>query len=463
MAITTKYTLGPCQNQTTIQSLDFLTLIGHQENLLGVMIVVVHNYMMKPRREFQKMFTYGLMNRAKSFLLSTVTLAALILIVIFEDSVISDASLQSSGGIPERLQSKVGESKSIPLLSVREVTEKADMSNNRRPLNSPFSLREEGRTGWLKNTPPEFEIFKSDRLTKRFHSRVLDFFNHDCEVQAFMTWISPARSFGRRELLSVESFFKVNPRGCLMILSKTLDSTNGYTILKPILDRKFRVIAVTPDLSFLFRNTPAEAWSKEMMSGKKDPGEIPLAQNLSNLIRLAVLYKYGGVYTDTDFIFLKSFKWLKNSIGAQSMDMESGNWTRLNNAVLIFDRNHPLLFRFMEEFAATFDGNRWGHNGPYLVSRVVQRFERKPSFNFTILPPMAFYPVDWNRIAGLFKMPENPASSKWVKAKMLQLSGQTYGVHLWNKESKRIKIEEGSVIGRLISDHCIFCEDIYSS
>ncbi|XP_044502668.1 uncharacterized protein LOC123223542 [Mangifera indica] len=301
MAITTKYTLGPCQNQTTIQSLDFLTLIGHQENLLGVMIVVVHNYMMKPRREFQKMFTYGLMNRAKSFLLSTVTLAALILIVIFEDSVISDASLQSSGGIPERLQSKVVESKSIPLLSVREVTEKADMSNNRRPLNSPFSLREEGRTGWLKNTPPEFEIFKSDRLTKRFHSRVLDFFNHDCEVQAFMTWISPARSFGRRELLSVESFFKVNPRGCLMILSKTLDSTNGYTILKPILDRKFRVIAVTPDLSFLFRNTPAEAWSKEMISGKKDPGTILFFSDSWRNLQQHLMEIDGGIMVPTLF------------------------------------------------------------------------------------------------------------------------------------------------------------------
>ncbi|KAF5747614.1 hypothetical protein HS088_TW05G00339 [Tripterygium wilfordii] len=127
--------------------------------------------------------------------------------------------------------------------------------------------------------------------------------------------------------------------------------------------------------------------------------------------RLAVLYKYGGVYLDADFIVLKSFKGLRNSIGAQSIDVMSNNWTRLNNAVLVFDMNHPLLLKFIQQFASTFDGNKWGHNGPYLVSRVVQRVEGLPGFNFTVLPPMAFYPDDWNRIGGLFRNPKNEAIS----------------------------------------------------
>ncbi|GMH03187.1 hypothetical protein Nepgr_005026 [Nepenthes gracilis] len=29
-------------------------------------------------------------------------------------------------------------------------------------------------------------------------------------------------------------------------------------------------------------------------------------------------------------------------------------------------RGHPLLLKFIEDFATTFDGNKWGHNGPYL-------------------------------------------------------------------------------------------------
>ena len=125
--------------------------------------------------------------------------------------------------------------------------------------------------------------------------------------------------------------------------------------------------------------------------------------------------------------------------------------------------NHPLLHRFISEFALTFDGNKWGHNGPYLVSRVIERLPKRPGFNFTILPPMAFYPADWNKIGGFLRKPKTQGESKWVEAKLLQLSRETYGVHLWNKQSSRLMIEEGSVIARLTSDHCIYCNHIYSS
>ncbi|MBA0615891.1 hypothetical protein Godav_015996 [Gossypium davidsonii] len=233
-------------------------------------------------------------------------------------------------------------------------------------------------------------------------------------------------------------------------------------ILKPLLDRGFKVQAVTPDFPFLLKNTPAEAWFNDIKSGEKDPGVIPLAQNLSNLMRLAALYKYGGVYLDTDFIVLKSFKGLKNTIGAQSIN-SAMNWTRLNNAVLVFDMNHPLLYEFIEEFALTFDGNKWGHNGPYMVSRVVHRVEGRPGYNFTILLPVAFYPVDWINIVRLFKVPSQQADPKWFEAKLQELNEKSYGLHLWNKRSSKLMVEEGSAMGKLLSEHCVLCNQIYSS
>lgn len=410
------------------------------------------------------MFIYRLLSRrVKSAILALVIFIATFFIIYEDTVIISNDSVHSAAAASRAI--KVLEKFQIsnrPLLSIQEETDKAD-SGSWNSLKPPFNVTEDERTAWFRKKLPEFDILKSDNLTEQFHGRVLEFFSHECELQAFMTWISPVNLFGKREVLGLESFFKAHPNGCLMILSRTLDTPSGYRVLKPLLDGKFKVAAVTPDLSFLFRNTPAGAWFDEMKSGNKDPGEIPLAQNLSNLIRLAVLYKYGGVYLDTDFIVLKSFEGLRNSIGAQSIDVVSGNWTRLNNAVLIFDMNHPLLFKFIEEFAATFDGNKWGHNGPYLVSRVVQRVQTRPGYNFTILPPTAFYPVNWNRIGGLFKVPQNQADSRWVNAKLLQLSREAYGVHLWNKQSNSIAIEEGSVMGRMISQHCVICDQIYSS
>ncbi|KAI3759880.1 hypothetical protein L1987_50264 [Smallanthus sonchifolius] len=270
-----------------------------------------------------------------------------------------------------------------------------------------------------------------------------------------MTWISsPFKFFGEREFLAVDALFKSNPDSCLLILSNSCqDSNNGFQILKPVIDLGFRVLVIEPDFNFLFDNTPTKAWFDRIKNGNHDPGEIPLAQNLSNLIRLVVLYKYGGVYLDTDFIPLKDFSGLRNSIGATL-----GNWTRLNNAVLIFDKNHPLLYNFIEEFALTFDGNRWGYNGPYLVSRVVERGARKTESNFSVLPPAAFYPVDWTRIGGLFRRPVNRAHARWVEAKVVQLKESSYGVHLWNKQSRRLRIEDESIMARLISEHCVVCK-----
>ncbi|KAF2539785.1 hypothetical protein F2Q68_00023604 [Brassica cretica] len=273
-----------------------------------------------------------------------------------------------------------------------------------------------------------------------------------------MTWISPADLFGKREVLAIESVFKSHPHGCLMILSATMDSPQGYTTLKPFLDRGYKVVSVTPDLPFLLKGTAGETWLEEIRSGKRDPGKISLAQNLSNLMRLAYLYKYGGVYLDTDMILLKSFKGLNNIIGAQTLDPSFTNWTRLNNAVLIFDKGHPLLLKFIEEFAHTFNGNVWGYNGPYLVSRVAARAAVEEYNNFTVMRPSAFYPVNWLEIEKFFKVPKTEKESKWVKVKLLQMQRSSYGLHLWNKFSRKFEIEQGSAMWRLVSDHCIICQ-----
>ncbi|XP_058763308.1 uncharacterized protein LOC131636717 [Vicia villosa] len=325
---------------------------------------------------------------------------------------------------------------------------------NPKVLVAPLNLNKEQRIAWFKENLQEFKILKSNKLAKQFHARIQQFLKkNSCDTQFFMTWISPSTSFGEREFLSIESLFKVQPQACLTILSRSLDSIHGYKILKPFIDKGFKVQAITPNLPFLFKSTLAESWFHELRKGKRDPGEIPLFQNLSNLIRLAILYKYGGVYLDMDFILLKPLNGLRNCIGAQSMDLGFKHWTRLNNAVLIFDKNHPLLLRFIDEFALTFDGNKWGHNGPYLVSRVVEKLGKRHGLDFTILPPMAFYPVDWIKIDGFFRKGNSRVEEKWVEAKLNQLGSETYGVHLWNKQSSGLVIEEGSVIARLVSNH----------
>ncbi|KAH6773722.1 hypothetical protein C2S52_003373 [Perilla frutescens var. hirtella] len=320
------------------------------------------------------------------------------------------------------------------------------VSTNRTTLYRPKSRR------IYKNV---IKILQSEAVKKQFGVRVMKFFKGDssdssCKFRFFMTWISSAESFGDRELLCVESLFKTHPNGCLIIVSSSLDSPIGMQILRPFSDKGFKVTATSPDFNYLLKNTAAEAWYNQLKRGNVNPGEISLGQNLSNLLRIGLLYRFGGIYLDTDVVVLKSFSELRNAIGAQTKDLTTGNWSRLNNAVMIFDKGHPLLREFIEEFALTFDGNRWGHNGPYLVSRVVARMSGRPGFNLTVLPPLAFYPVDWNRIGSLFEGPRSLSHSKWMIAKLRQIRSQSFAVHLWNKQSREFKVEKGSIIQHIM-------------
>uniref|UniRef100_A0ACD5USS2 Uncharacterized protein n=1 Tax=Avena sativa TaxID=4498 RepID=A0ACD5USS2_AVESA len=306
-------------------------------------------------------------------------------------------------------------------------------------------------------------LVKQTSRTRRFAARAAKLFEppspqRPCADRFFMTWLSPLEQFGRREPLVVETLFRWHPDACLLIASDTMDSAGGTDRLRPFLERGFRVAAASPDMAYLLGGTPAQGWLGTVRRGEVGPGSIPLGQNLSNLLRLALLYKYGGVYLDADVVVLRPLSGLRNAIGAQAVDAATGDWIRLNNAVMVFDRGHPILRDFIAEFAATFDGSKWGHNGPYLVSRVAARVRhRMPELGVTVLPPRAFYPVDWTKIGGLFVAPKDGKEERWVKAKMDNIKGQSFGIHLWNRESRSLEMEEGSVIGRLISDGCLFC------
>ncbi|KAH7545964.1 uncharacterized protein At4g19900 [Ziziphus jujuba] len=307
----------------------------------------------------------------------------------------------------------------------------------------------------LRSLPPQ---------SSQFSTRIREFFAAgNCKPRFFMTWISSLDFFGDRELFAIESLFKSHPNACLVMVSNSMDSKKGNQILKPFSDTGFKVMTISPDFDFIFKNTHAGAWFCRLREGNVDPGEVALGQNLSNLLRLALLYKFGGIYVDTDIIILKSFSKLRNVIGAQTVDIETGNWSRLNNAVLIFDKNHPLLFKFIQEFALTFNGNKWGHNGPYLVSRVVSRVSGRTGYNFTILPPSAYYPVDWTRIRSLFQGPRDEIHSNWLISKLKQIRNESFAVHLWNRQSRSLEIEKGSIIHHILSDCCIFCNHSSSS
>ncbi|MED6216832.1 hypothetical protein PIB30_011734 [Stylosanthes scabra] len=400
----------------------------------------------------------------KSILISYVLIVATMFFINSDIGIISSSSaLSSFGFIMQKQAHQEGENSGVNLqLPIEEEEE-----NGEENLLPPQNVTKEERMAWFRKNLPKFEILKSSYKpsSASFHLRVLSFLAQNCTTFFFAVWLSPAKNFGEREFITFDTLLKVHPQGCLLILSRSMESKRGYLILKPLLDRGFKVQAITPDLPFLVKHTPAETWLEGIKSGNKDPGSIPMSQNLSNLIRLAMLYKYGGVYLDTDLIFVKDMSQLRNAIGAQFVDLDTKKWTRLNSAIMIFDMKHPILFDFLQEFASSFDGNKWGYNGPYLATRVVGRVEGKVGYNLTILPPSAFYPVDWNKIKDYYKKPTTDSGTSWVDNRFVELiyGGKTYALHLWNKRTRDLEIEEGSVMAKLFTHYCNTCSNFTST
>lgn len=320
----------------------------------------------------------------------------------------------------------------------------------------------EERIAWFKERVPRMKIFESTKKTEVFEQRIQEFFE-GCEVRFFMVWISPSSLFGKRELLSLESVLKAHPKGCAVIVSKSMDSKLGRDLLKPIVKQGHKVLSIAPDLSLLFDSTPAGPWLEGLKAGEFDPGMIPITQNLSNLLRIVLLYKYGGIYVDVDMIILKDVSGLRNCVGIHSVYDGTRILKSLHNAVLIFDQKHPLLLKFIEEFTANFDGNVWGHNGPDLLTRIVVEFTHTEGYDFNIISPTGFYPVARTRLPKYFRRPKNKNETQWVYDENYLLKRESYAIHLWNHVSRKLKIEQHSLVGRLFSDHCIICKDVYDT
>lgn len=198
------------------------------------------------------------------------------------------------------------------------------------------------------------------------------------------------------------------------------------------------------DLQELFQDTPLAAWYLEMKH-RWEPYWLPV---LSDASRIALLWKSGGTYLDTDFIVLKNLRNLTNTLGLQSRYV-------LNGAFLAFERHHDFLALCMCDFVDHYNGLIWGPQGPQLLTRVFKKWcstrsleESHTCRGVTALPPEAFYPIPWQDWKKYFEdiSPEELA----------RLLNATYAVHVWNKKSQGTHLDSTSK-ALLAQIHARYC------
>lgn len=245
---------------------------------------------------------------------------------------------------------------------------------------------------------------------------------------------------------SVESAARTHPASRVVVLMKGLAKGNAslpkhwaFSLLSCFPNVEIRPL----DLTELFSGTPLAQWFLQ----PQRHWEPHFLAVLSDACRIVLMWKFGGIYLDTDFIVLKNLQNLTNALGIQDDD-------ELNGAFLSFEAKHKFMELCMQDFVQNYNGWVWGHQGPELLTRVFKKWcslgtiKSMSCKGVSALAREVVYPIPWQDWKKLFE-----AVSALELQKLLK---NTYAVHIWNKLSHGTKLEIPSqaLLAQLYSQFC---------
>eukprot|EP00094_Tigriopus_californicus_P001481 TCALIF_01436-PA protein Name:"Similar to A4GNT Alpha-1,4-N-acetylglucosaminyltransferase (Homo sapiens)" AED:0.10 eAED:0.14 QI:50/0.5/0/1/0/0.33/3/0/315 len=204
------------------------------------------------------------------------------------------------------------------------------------------------------------------------------------------------------------------------------------------------------NIQFLKRNfndlilrSPVESIYSQTLSGTSFEVE-----NLSDILRLMVLFFFGGVYMDTDVISLN-----RVPMGG-------------------FKSHHPFIYEALLNMAKDFQPEHWAYNGPDLVTRVAKIY--CPAHGGTasensvdgmwswkcgdiqILNRTNAYAIDYRDFRNLF----NTSHSTEIEAAI----SNSFAMHYWNKMISwhgRVTLRDDQPLYKIFRQNCPVTEEFY--
>ncbi|XP_050699124.1 lactosylceramide 4-alpha-galactosyltransferase-like [Eriocheir sinensis] len=324
------------------------------------------------------------------------------------------------------------------------------------------TLRESNQISPARH-PPHADDVNNDTWWRRLLCRnvhytkdavILPFLNRDVKpskdrLNVFLTEMSCSPRPLYRSWCALESWALQNRRASvwLVMLGKAVDPSDG--LLLALSEAYPNLRLVTMDLDWLFSSLPTHRlFSSGQWAGSTWPGK-----SLSNMVRLALVWRFGGFYTDFDTVCLRDVQGLSNVVGSQSSEI-------VNNAVFHFEHHHPFVQDNMEQQNKNFDGASFNVNGVNIMSEAAKTACNTSDFEdlvrkreglcrgFRVLPESAFYPVAWDSWRDIFRPGAGPNLLK-------RLNG-SYVLHAWNVFSalSPIRIGMGTLYDLVSSAYC---------
>ncbi|XP_047741178.1 uncharacterized protein LOC108671132 [Hyalella azteca] len=279
-----------------------------------------------------------------------------------------------------------------------------------------------------------------------------------------------------RGLCGLESYCKLNPQASVWFLV-TAQSLEPPTLaaLKALQAAYQNLCVAHVNFTSLFKDTPL----LELYHSEKFNNTSHKIHNLSDMSRVALVYKFGGLYSDMDVIALRPLVGATNFIALQ--DDGTGY---LNHAIHRMRRHHPMLLRVMKHVAANYNGQTWAANGPTAMSDVARLLgcDLKPvgldrlvnathyrtsqqiqpcnatnpcsnqteGCDWVALRSNAFMAVHYDAAYKLFLGPEKNETSPPIQT----LYPDSLGLHFFNYMTRDKEVQSGSHMHRLASEFC---------
>ncbi|XP_073299206.1 uncharacterized protein At4g19900-like [Primulina huaijiensis] len=274
-----------------------------------------------------------------------------------------------------------------------------------------------------------------------------------CKTRVFTVWNSPPWMFGVRQQRALESILYHHRRACVVMFSETIELNFFGEFVK----HGYNVAVVMPNLDELLKDTPTHIFASVWQEWKKSKN---YPTHYSELVRLAALYKYGGVYLDSDIIVLKPLSELNNTVGLENELAEK----TLNGAVMSFRKHSPFIVECLTEFYASYDDTLLRWNGADLLNRVAKNFSNNKDIvdmkkELLLQPSFIFFPISESTMLRYFSAPATNTKQLEQDALFKKILNESMTVHFWNSVTSLIP-ESGSLIFRLLNQFCIKCSDV---
>ena len=260
------------------------------------------------------------------------------------------------------------------------------------------------------------------------------------------------RDWNWRHWRCIESIFHHHPFAKVIVHSNTLLQSE-FDVLT---EAGYSVEVQSYSLVELLKGSPAQSFIGRL-------GEVKKGQHWysheTDLLHLLILYKWGGVYMDTDVIIVRPVDSLRMNILA----WQDAQTSSLSGAFMKLESGNLYLKACLNEFAEAYDHGSWRDSaGSGLLTRAWKHW-KGDSEAVHVMHQNAFHMFHFNNSkAECF----TETSGKRFDLNMKIITEEAYAVHLSSKISgsdgmAREKLKKGTICNHLLNSYCVLCNNLY--